>query len=349
VLDPFRYSATWETAGGIEVAVLRDAESATEVRVAPELGNTCIGYRLGDWHVLDEPANENELRERASSYGIPILFPWPNRVRNSSFSFKGRQYHLPPSHGMPHANHGLVRERPWRTTRCAASHDLALVESQIHSGDFPELVEQYPSEFLLTVSYRLLDNGLEIVAQVVNTGDEQLPFGFGLHPYFLIPLGPSSNRARCTLRVPASEAWQLADHLPTGHRQPVAGRLDLRQGLPLGKETYDDVLTALEQPFQAMLRDPAVGREIIVASDGGFRECVVFAPADRPIVSIEPYTCATDALNLQSTGIDAGLRVLQPRESWRGSANIEPRLIPPGTAPPPRRPTRARFPADQGS
>jgi aldose 1-epimerase len=325
-------------AGGIEVAVLRDAELAAEVRVAPALGNTCIGYRLGDWHVLDEPANDNELRERTSSYGIPILFPWPNRVRNSSFSFRGRQYHLPPSHFMPHANHGLVRERPWRTTRCVGSHDLAFVESQIHSGDFPELVEQYPSEFQLTVSYRLLQNGLEILAEVVNTGDEHLPFGFGLHPYFVVPLGPNSDRATCELLVPANEVWQLVDHLPTGHRQPVAGCLDLRRRLPLSEETYDDVLTALERPFQAVLRDPAAGREIVVAADAGFRECVVFAPPHRGIVSIEPYTCATDALNLQPTGVDAGLRVLRPGESWRGRASIEPRVIRPEIAPRPLRP-----------
>jgi aldose 1-epimerase len=329
VPKPVRYSATWETLGGIEFAVLRDAETAAQVRVAPALGNTCIGFRLGDWHVLDEPPNETELRERAASYGIPILFPWPNRVRNACFKWEGREYRVQRSLGMPHANHGLVRQLQWQTTRLEASHDLALVESEIRGTDLPELAEQYPSEFQLTVCYRLLDHGLDIVAEVVNVGEEQLPFGFGLHPYFVVPLGSSSDRASCELRVPASEAWQLAEHLPTGDRRPVAGRLDLRRGRALGEETYDDVLTSLQQPFEAVLRDPTAGREIIVAADASFRECVVFAPAGRPIVSIEPYTCATDALNLQSTGIDAGLRVLRPGESWRGCASIEPRAIRP--------------------
>jgi len=35
-------------------------------------------------------------------------------------------------------------------------------------------------------------------------------------------------------------------------------------------------------------------------------------------ICLEPYTCTTDAINLQQQGLDAGLRVLEPGESWRG-------------------------------
>lgn len=320
-----RYSATWETVAGVQLAVLRDAATNAEVRVAPSLGNTCIAYRLGDWHILDEPPNEHDLLTRASSYGIPILFPWPNRLRNARFTFEGREYRVLPSPGTPHANHGLVRNRPWQISRCEVTGDAPLVESVIRSTDFPELADQYPSAFELTVAYRLQATALRIDALATNTGPGRLPFGFGLHPYFPVPLAPGSRRASCQVRVRASEAWELVDHLPTGQRRAVDGRDDLRRFRPLGAETYDDVLTALEQPFAAELRDPVWEGGIVVEADTSFRECVVFAPEHRPVVALEPYTCTADALNLAARGIDAGPRVLQPGESWHGRVAINPR------------------------
>jgi aldose 1-epimerase len=46
--------------------------------------------------------------------------------------------------------------------------------------------------------------------------------------------------------------------------------------------------------------------------DRAIRELVVYTPPNRPdVLAVEPYTQATDAINLQSRGVDAGLRVLK--------------------------------------
>jgi aldose 1-epimerase len=49
-----------------------------------------------------------------------------------------------------------------------------------------------------------------------------------------------------------------------------------------------------------------------------FREVVVFTPPHRQAFCIEPYTCTTDAVNLQARGIDAGWRVLPAGQHWDG-------------------------------
>ena len=48
------------------------------------------------------------------------------------------------------------------------------------------------------------------------------------------------------------------------------------------------------------------------------RELVVFTPPHRQAFCIEPYTCITDAINLQQRGTDAGLQVLPPGGQWTG-------------------------------
>ena len=325
-----RYRATWETTAGADIAVLRDTATQAEARIAPALGNTCISFRVSDWQILDEPPDDTQLREHASSYGIPILFPWPNRLRNARFTFESREYRVPPSAGMPHANHGLVRTRAWRTLSCEARGSCAVIESEIRSTSFSDLADQYPSAFHLVVRYSLTDSELRIDAQAANVGHQRLPFGFGLHPYFRLPFGPAGRRDNCELRVPAAEIWELEEHLPTAQRRPPRGRFDLRQFQPLGRATYDDVYTALEQPFRAVLRDPANEREIVVdAGDGQFNQFVVFAPHTRSIVALEPYTCVTDALNLAKEGVQTGLRVLEPEESWTASTAIRVQRLSP--------------------
>ncbi|MEQ1505730.1 MAG: aldose 1-epimerase [Myxococcota bacterium] len=298
--------------GGIEAITLRDGEATAEV--VPGLGAACVGFRLGGWRVLAEPPDDEALATKTSRYGIPVLYPWPNRVADGRFSFGGRALTVPVKAPGPHANHGLARDRAW--TVAAAGPDQAGGVSVRCALDLPHPV----FHSAIAVTYHLRGSTLTITAAATNTGSDPMPFGFGLHPYFEIPPG---HRSRCTIHAPAAAAWSLDGFIPDGRRVPVAGRLDLRAPRALGADPYDDVLTALPPgPFTATLADPVAGWSIAVRSDPSFREHVVYAPADRDVVCLEPYTCATDAFNLAARGIDGGMRVLAPGETWTGTVAI---------------------------
>jgi aldose 1-epimerase len=123
--------------------------------------------------------------------------------------------------------------------------------------------------------------------------------------------------------VPASRFWELRETLPTGKVLPVEGDCDLRQGKALGQLVLDHVLTGVldgERQADGLVYRGSVqregGLEVRMFASPEFREVVVFTPPHRQAVCIEPYTCVTDAINLQQRGSDAGLRVLQPGESW---------------------------------
>lgn len=76
----------------------------------------------------------------------------------------------------------------------------------------------------------------------------------------------------------------------------------------------DDVLTDLE--FTAdrgvcRLIDEAKNAEFLLGFDRGFRVLVLDTPPGRgDVISLEPYTQTTDAINLQARGVAAGLRIL---------------------------------------
>ena len=118
--------------------------------------------------------------------------------------------------------------------------------------------------------------------------------------------------------LPASKYWVLKDFLPTGEIRPVDPRLDFRAGQAIKGLKLDDVLTGLEFTGErgvARLVDLDKKAEFHLTFDRGFRELVVYTPSNQPdVIAVEPYTQTTDAINLQSRGIDAGLRVLKHGE-----------------------------------
>jgi aldose 1-epimerase len=96
----------------------------------------------------------------------------------------------------------------------------------------------------------------------------------------------------------------------------------------MGELTLDDVLTGL--PARAARLDGLIERATLTGGPGRplrlfcspvFREMVVFNPPHRQAFCIEPYTCTTDAINLQAQGVDAGWLVLDPGATW--SAVVE--------------------------
>src|SRR5688500_19161932 len=93
----YPYSVASEVRDEIEVISLKEGTVAV-AEIAPTLGNNCFAFRAGT--PILEPLPFSEFRQRPTSYGIPLLFPFPNRIRDGRFRFGGEEYQPdPPRHG----------------------------------------------------------------------------------------------------------------------------------------------------------------------------------------------------------------------------------------------------------
>ena len=253
--------------------------------------------------------------------GSPILFPFPNRIAGAAFEWDGQTYHLEPSHpGDPNAIHGFCAKTAW--SDFAATAESAVTGTFRLSRDAPAGAARWPGDLELRVTFELLDHAMRVTARVSNPSDHAVPFGLGYHPYFTT-LG-ATELADTEVQVSAGSYWQLHDSIPDGTVAPVAGDRDLQVLVPIGDRVLDDVLTGLS-PFRpdgdglmqrAQLRGPKVG--LLMRYDASFRDVVVFTPANREAIAIEPYTCPTDAVHLQALGHDVGWRSLAPGSEWTG-------------------------------
>jgi aldose 1-epimerase len=300
---------------------ITDAATGTTATIAPELGFNCCSYRadvLGETvEALDVDPEFLSGKSRPTRSGIPILFPFPNRIRGGRFTWDGREYVLPATDQRGNAIHGFCADRPWRVI--GQGTDFVAGQFQL-SVDAPDRLSQWPADFRLEVEYRLLRHRLRASFRILNHSPNPLPWGLGTHPYFRAPLGAKGRAENCTVEVPASERWELADCLPTGVRLPVDGTHDLRGGATVAGLQLDDVYTGLEYAgpqFECTLIDERSGIQLTQTCPPIFREVVAFTPPNRSCLCLEPYTCVTDAINLQGRGVDAGLRVLPPGAEFR--------------------------------
>jgi aldose 1-epimerase len=311
-------------AGSVTLHHLQDAQSGAEATVSAGYGFNLFDLKLpigGRVRPILYAAEGFAASPRdPARNGIPILFPFPNRIAGGRYTFGGKTYQL-PINLKPNAIHGFVMDTPWEVTAFEAMPQGARISGRhILSQQAPASLPLWPSDAVLEVTYTLAGRMLRMDIAVTNPTAHDLPYGFGIHPYFHLPLDPDSDNARTKVIIPASKRWVLKEFLPTGEVEPVPSELDFRQGKPMKGLTLDDVFTGLEpegQPQRRVCRlvDETLNAEVQLSFGPEFRELVAYTPpGDGRIISLEPYTQTTDAINLQARGIDAGLRVLKHGE-----------------------------------
>ncbi|MGD9720981.1 MAG: aldose 1-epimerase [Pirellulales bacterium] len=304
---------------------IRDEKSDTTAEVAPTLGFNCFRLCVGGpealtevlWSAPDFLAGQS----KPSHSGIPLMFPFAGRLRGTSFEFAALRYTLEAGDGRGNAIHGFVLTRPWRATQPSADRVVGTFQA---SRDDAALLARWPADFRITADYRVAARSLVCEYLIENPDDKPLPFGFGTHPYFRVPLGGPSA-AECIVQVPVSTAWELVDLLPTGKIAPASVAAELSAGMPFGKMELDNVFGGLafeNHRAAASVRDPGSKRAMTMTFDDQNTACVVYNPPHRQAVCIEPYTTAPDAFYLQSQGIDPHLRVLAPGASFRTRIEI---------------------------
>jgi aldose 1-epimerase len=297
-------------------------DAGNRLDVWPALGANAFRWNASGVDLFDCDPTFFEIQKPTRS-GFPILFPFPNRIRAGRFSWAGVDYKLPENGpGGKNAIHGFTLNEGWNAA-VALLPDSAVLTA---SYDLVAVAGRWPATATIEVEYRLSANVLEVVAEV-KSHDQPLPFGLGYHPYFAVaPFG--GDDAIVTLA--ADQLLEQRDNLPTGARAASPAEKDLREGQRFGNLTLDDAYTSLRAGpgpgrlgWFAGLRSPVSARRLDIYVSPEFREAVVFTPPHRRAIALEPYTCMSDAINLEQRGVDAGWLELPPNNSWSATVRLE--------------------------
>ena len=229
-----------------------------------------------------------------STSGIPLLYPWANRLGSDRFELLGRTVAIagePPlvrreEHDL--AIHGLLGAHPgWRVDAEAAAEDGARLVASLDFGAHPELMERFPFPHRVEIAVELAHATLRVVTRVEATEPVAVPVSFGYHPYFALPGVP---RAEWELELPSRARLVLDENqLPTGGRVPEAA-----DRAPIGDRLFDDGYDGLVPASSFGLAGG--GRRLVLVLEAGYPCAQVFVPPGDEYACLEPMTAPTNAL-----------------------------------------------------
>ncbi|BAX90729.1 aldose 1-epimerase [Mycobacterium shigaense] len=274
----------------MHVVTLRDPSSAVAAQFVPEAG--MIGTSLTDAAVelLGQRRGLDAYLEAGKTMGIPILYPWANRLGANTYTAENVTVTLTPGehgvradpNGLP--IHGVLAAYPgWKVT---ANSDNELT-AEVNFGAEPELLASFPYPHLLAVSVLLADRTLTVRTTVTATGDTAVPLCFGFHPYLRVP---EAARGEWLIETPALRHLSLDERgLPNGATaaQPPGSEL-------LGDKAFDDAYDQIEDG--AVFAVSGGGRRMEVRFEQGYSATQIFAPPAEDLICFEPMTAPTDAL-----------------------------------------------------
>ena len=293
------------------------AGSALEATFLPGANMLCASLRHRGDELLAQNAGVGAYIERGATMGIPLLYPWANRLAAFDYSVAGHAVELPHDRGYiaVDANglpiHGIVGGRvAWSVTGSAASGQSSLAARLTWSAAAQEHFAVFPFAHELDYRAHLADGALEIEV-TVRAGGESVPIAFGFHPYLTLP---GVAREEWVIELPPMRRLELDDRqLPRGK----GARAQARR-FELDDEEFDDGFDDVVEPARFGAR--ARGRGVTLELLEGYPCAQVYSPRGAQFICFEPMTAPANALRSGE-----GLELLAPGEQRRQRFRIEVR------------------------
>jgi aldose 1-epimerase len=274
----------------MHIVTLTDPSSSVAAQFVPEAGMIGISLTDAGVELLGQRRGLDAYITAGKTMGIPILYPWANRLGANSYTAEGRAVTLTPGERRVRADpnglpiHGVLAAYDGWRVMSQSAHELV---AEVDYGADPELLASFPFPHLLVVRVALADRTVTVHTTVAATSDQAVPLCFGFHPYLRLPEVP---RAQWTIETPAMRHLTVDDRgLPTGESssQPAGSEL-------LGDKAFDDGYDQFAD--NAVFAVSGGGRRIEVRFDYGYPAAQIFAPPAEDLVCFEPMAAPTDAL-----------------------------------------------------
>lgn len=240
--------------------------------------------------------------DRYSLACFPML-PWSNRISAGGFDHDGVHHPLNPNRqAEPYPIHGDGWLQAWQLRQSAPDTLEMTLDSQAFAGD--------PYHYQAMQRFVLREGGMDQTLLVTHTGRHALPYGIGLHPWFL-------RTPETRLTTQAKGVWLSgADPLPTQHTTEFPPGWDPRSGMQVNGSLVDNAYTGWcgqasitwpEHQLEMTIDVPDIQKRGL--SDGYF---LLYRPPAGQAFCFEPVSHPIDAFHLAG---QPGLRVLHTGES----------------------------------
>jgi aldose 1-epimerase len=272
----------------------------------------------------------------SSTLGGSFEFPWAGQIIGSPAQggtlealWKGQRLVVPANADEKSSVEGLLLDRGADSIKTDVLPDGQSLEAVFRPGDF---AETWPSSVEVTLLIELSGKTLDLTVKAKNTGNRPEPIGAGWHPYFAIPSGVRSD-ARLTLPSDTVADTDPKTGMPTGRTRSISQTpLDFlaARGTALGTTTIRETYVNLQSGVMSdgpivQLSDTGYNYTLrMIPLSANIQRLHVEAPADKPWISVAPWTNANDPFGDQWSGAEgSGIMTLEPGATFEYRVRLE--------------------------
>ncbi len=260
-------------------------ESARQrLHLLPEMGGAIAAW---DWKSGNRWTSifrswDGQSDDRYSLACFPLV-PWSNRITRGGFEQHGEFHPIAQNRpDEPYPIHGDGWRQPWRVAELAEDRIRLALESHRFDGN--------PYEYRCTQTLTLLPNGLAIELEVTHLGDKSLPYGLGLHPYFV-------RNDDTRFQAKADGVWLSGDDpIPTTHTADFPPTWNYNEASPLDGPLIDNCFTGWDGNATIEYPDCKLIVNMTMENCNGYS--LMYRPPDLPYFCFEPITHPIDAFHM---------------------------------------------------
>lgn len=241
----------------------------------------------------------------------PVLFPTVGKCKKNQTIINGRTYEM--------QQHGFARDMEFEPLT-----KLDNFHSYVFRSD-NKLIDKYPYEFSLTVTYRTDANKLTTIYKVVNEGDTDMPFGIGGHPAFKINR-EELDKGNYYLEFEEEEDKIHFLYLVDGliGTEYAKNILENKKVVPLNVSSFSNdaiIMKGLKSNKVSLKNN---GKTILTMDFTGFPYLAVWTKPRAPFICIEPWMTTAD--NVNGSGVfrqKTDILLLPPKQEYECKYTVE--------------------------
>ncbi len=243
----------------------------------------------------------------------PVLFPTVGKSKKNQTIINGKTYEM--------QQHGFARDMEFEPiTKLDNFHSYVLRSNQ-------KLIDKFPYEFSLYVTYRMDENKLTTIYKVINEGDTDMPFGIGGHPAFKIDLNELQNENYC-IEFEEDENKIHFLYLVDGlvGTEYAKNIMDDKRRITLTRHTFDDdaiIMKGLTSKRVSLVKKDT-GKKMLTIDYTGFPYLALWSKPNAPFICIEPWKTTADTVKASGVFRQKGdIILIQPKEAYECKFTVE--------------------------
>ena len=243
----------------------------------------------------------------------PVLFPTVGKSKKNQTIINGKTYEMP--------QHGFARDMEFEPiTKLDNFHSYVLKSNK-------KLMDKFPYEFSLFVTYRLDENKLTTIYKVVNDGDVDMPFGIGGHPAFQIDQEELKNE-NYYLEFQEDEEKIHFLYLVDGlvGTEYAKNIMDDKRRITITTHTFDNNAVIMKglKSTKISLKNKRTKQTLLTLDYTGFPYLAIWSKPNAPFICIEPWKTTSDTVNGSGVFRQKGdILLLPPKQEYECKYTVE--------------------------